>query len=117
MLFFLDTASPSRPFDPGALSVSPWVVWPTPITLAAVFAFMAWKVARGRRVPQQLGAAALVGAPAEALSEVGPEGGEVFLHGEYWKARSRAPIPRGTRVRVVEVEGLVVTVEAEGAMR
>ncbi len=93
------------------------MVWPTPIALAAVFAFMGWKVARGRRVPIQLGAPALLGAPAEALSDIGPEGGEVFLHGEYWSARSRAPIPRGSRVRVVAVDGLVVTVEADGAMR
>ena len=93
------------------------MVWPTPIALAAVFGFMGWKVARGRRAPLQLGAPALLGAPAETLSEVGPEGGEVFLHGEYWKARSRTPIPRGARVRVVAIAGLVVTVEADGAMR
>lgn len=117
MLFFLNTSAPDQSFDPGTLRVSPWVVWPTPIALAAVFGFMGWKVARGRRAPLQLGAPALLGAPAETLSEVGPEGGEVFLHGEYWKARSRTPIPRGARVRVVAIEGLVVTVEADGAMR
>ena len=99
------------------MRVSPWVVWPTPVALAAVFGFMGWKVARGRRIPLQLGAPALLGAPAQALSDVGPEGGEVFLHGEYWKARSQTAIPRGARVRVVAVEGLVVTVEADGAMR
>ncbi len=116
MLFFVRTSG-SPTFDPGALRVSPWLVWPTPIALAAVFGFMGWKVARGRRVPLQLGAPALVGAPAEALSDIGPQGGEVFLHGEYWKARSRSPIPRGARVRVVGVDGLVVTVEADEAMR
>jgi len=116
MLFFVRTSG-SPAFDPGALRVSPWVVWPTPVALAAVFAFMGWKVARGRRAPLQLGAPALLGAPAEALSEIGPDGGEVFLHGEYWKARSRTPIPRGTRLRVVAVEGLVVTVEVDEAMR
>jgi membrane-bound serine protease (ClpP class) len=117
MLFLVNTSGAGGTFDPGSLSVSPWLVWPTPVALAAVFAFMGWKVARGRRQPLQLGAAALLGAPAEALSDVGPEGGEVFLHGEYWRARSAAPIPRGTQVRVVAVDGLVVTVEASGAMR
>jgi membrane-bound serine protease (ClpP class) len=116
-MLFLVKSSGSPTFDPGALRVSPWVVWPTPIALAAVFGFMGWKVARGRRIPLQLGSPALLGAPAEALSDVGPEGGEVFLHGEYWRARSRTAIPRGTRVRVVAVEGLVVTVETDGAMR
>jgi membrane-bound serine protease (ClpP class) len=117
MLFFLDTSAPGQDFDTGALRVSPWVVWPTPIALAAVFAFMGWKVARGRRIPLQLGAPALLGAAAETLSELGPDGGEVFLHGEYWRARSRAPIPRGARVRVVAVDGLVVTVEADEGLR
>jgi membrane-bound serine protease (ClpP class) len=37
----------------------------------------------------------------------------VFVHGEYWRARSDAEIPRGARVRVVSIEGLVVTVVAE----
>jgi membrane-bound serine protease (ClpP class) len=41
----------------------------------------------------------------------------VFVHGEYWKARSDAPIARGSRVRVVGVEGLLVTVTAEDPAR
>ena len=40
MLFFLDTSAPDQAFDPGALAVSPWLIWPTPVALAAVFAFM-----------------------------------------------------------------------------
>ncbi|MFO0583604.1 MAG: nodulation protein NfeD [Anaeromyxobacter sp.] len=112
MLFFVDKASPDYHFDPGALQVSPWVVWPTPIAMAAVLLFLGWKVAAIRRQPLALGAPALVGASAEALSDVGPGGGEVFLHGEYWRARSAAPLPKGTRVRVESVDGLVVNVVA-----
>ncbi len=117
LLFFMNTSAPDQSFDPGALSVSPWVVWPTPLALAGVFAFMSWKVVRGRRAPLQLGAPALLGRVGQALSDVGPEGGEVFLHGEYWAARSRSPIPQGARVRVVALDGLVVTVEVDTAMR
>jgi membrane-bound serine protease (ClpP class) len=113
-LFFVDRSSPDYQFDPGALSISPWVVWPTPVVLGAVLGYMAWKVARGRRQPLQLGPAALVGATGEALSDVGPAAGEVFVHGEYWQARSATPIPKGARVRVAAIEGLVVTVVAEG---
>jgi membrane-bound serine protease (ClpP class) len=113
-LFFVDRSSPEYQFDPGALSISPWVVWPTPIVLGAVLGFMAWKIARGRRAPLQIGSAALVGAPGEALSDIGPASGEAFVHGEYWQARSAAPIPKGARVRVTAIEGLVVTVVAEG---
>ncbi len=109
-LFFIDRSSPDYHFDPGALSISPWVVWPTPIALALVLGFMAWKIASARRRPLQLGVGGLLGAEGSALSEVGPRGGEVFVHGEYWQARSDAEIPKGSRVRVSAVEGLTVTV-------
>jgi len=112
MLFFVDRASPDYHFDPGALEISPWVVWPTPIVMAGVLLFLGFKVAELRRRPLELGAPALLGAPGEALTEVGPGGGEVFLHGEYWRARSEAPIPKGARVKVASIDGLVVTVVA-----
>ncbi len=111
-LFFIDKSSPEYRFDPGALSISPWVVWPTPAVIAVVLGFMAWKVAGARRSPLQLGAPALVGAEGHALSDVGPDGGEAFVHGEYWQARSAQHIPKGARVRVVAVDGLKVTVVA-----
>jgi membrane-bound serine protease (ClpP class) len=116
-LFFVDTSSPGGWFDPAALRLSPWVVWPTPIVLALALAFMAWNVARSRRGPLQLGAPAMLGASGEALSEVSPAGGEVFVHGEYWRARSDAPIARGAQIRVTAVNGLVLTVVDEGAAR
>jgi membrane-bound serine protease (ClpP class) len=112
-LFFVDRSSPDYRFEPGALDLSPWVVWPTPAVMGAVLLFMAWKVGALRRRPPALGSPALVGARADALSAIGPDRGEVFLHGEYWQARSPAAIPAGARVRVTEVDGLVVTVVAE----
>jgi membrane-bound serine protease (ClpP class) len=116
MLFLLDTNAPDRAFD-ASFSISPWVIWPTPVALALLFGFMGWKVARGRKAPLQLGAPALVGEVGDALSDLGPDGGEVFVHGEYWRARSAGPIARGTRVRVRSVVGLVVVVEAEAPSR
>jgi membrane-bound serine protease (ClpP class) len=108
--FFIDRASPDYRFAPGAFTISPWIVWPTPIVFAGVLGFMAWKVAGARRAPLQLGAEALVGAEGRALEEIGPLEGAAFVHGEYWQARSGAPIPTGARVRVVSVAGLTVTV-------
>jgi membrane-bound serine protease (ClpP class) len=111
-LFFIDRSSPDYHFDPGTLSVSPWVVWPTPIALALLLGFMAWKIAGARRRPLQLGVGGLLGTEGQALSDVGPGGGEVFVHGEYWNARSEVGIPKGARVRVTAVDGLTVTVVA-----
>jgi membrane-bound serine protease (ClpP class) len=109
-LFFVDRSSPDYHFDPATFTVSPWIVWPTPVGLALILGFMGWKVAGGRRAPLQLGAPALIGAEGEALSDIGPASGEAFVHGEYWQARSATPIPKGARVRVVSIEGLIVVV-------
>jgi membrane-bound serine protease (ClpP class) len=111
-MFFIDRASPDYQFDPSTFRISPWIVWPTPIALALLLGYMAWKIAGSRRAPLQLGAPALLGAEGHALEDIGPEGGEAFVHGEYWQARSASPIPRGARVRVAGVEGLTVTVVA-----
>ncbi len=112
-LLFIDKSSPEYRFDPGAFTLSPLVVWPTPIALAALLAFVAWKIASSRRGRLVLGSQGLMKEAGEAISDVGPEGGEVFIHGEYWRARAGERIPRGTRVRVAAVDGLVLTVVAE----
>ncbi|HTT70159.1 MAG TPA: nodulation protein NfeD [Anaeromyxobacteraceae bacterium] len=112
-LLFIDKSSPEYQFDPGAFSLSPLVVWPTPLALVALLGFVAFKVASSRRKRLVLGPQGLVQDSGVALSEVGPQGGEIFVHGEYWRARSEAPIPAGTPVRVTGVEGLVLTVVAE----
>ncbi|HET8732459.1 MAG TPA: nodulation protein NfeD [Anaeromyxobacteraceae bacterium] len=111
-LFFIDRSSAEYRFDPAVLTLSPWVVWPTPLALAGVLGFMGWKVARTRRMKLQLGAPGMVGEVGEATADVGPDAGEAFVHGERWAARSTHPIPRGSAVRVREVRGLVLHVEA-----
>jgi len=40
--------------------------------------------------------------------------GMVLLHGELWRATAMTAIPRGTRVRVVRVDGLILHVEPIG---
>jgi membrane-bound serine protease (ClpP class) len=37
--------------------------------------------------------------------------GKVFIRGEYWDARSDVPVARGTKVRVIGVDHLIVKVE------
>ncbi len=111
-LLFIDRSSPEYHFDPAAFTLSPLVVWPTPLAMVALLAFVGWKVASSRRTRLVAGFQGLVGEEGDALSDVGPQGGEVFVHGEYWRARAAAPIPRGARVRVTAVDGLLATVVA-----
>jgi membrane-bound serine protease (ClpP class) len=60
------------------------------------------------------GMADLVGAPAEALTPLGPDGaGQIRVRGEIWRAVSERPLPAGQRLRVVEVSGLTARVRAQ----
>jgi len=111
-LLFIDKSSPEYRFDPAALTLSPLVVWPTPLALAGVLGFVAWKVARTRREKLVVGAPGMLGEIGQVTSDVGPDRGEVFVHGELWAARSEHPVPSGEYVRVRKVRGLVLDVEA-----
>ena len=57
-----------------------------------------------------VGEEGMVGESGVAKSDIYKEG-KVWVHGEYWNARSERPIPAGARVRVVKVNGLTVDVE------
>lgn len=40
--------------------------------------------------------------------------GKVFIHGEIWNGKSDEPIPKGEKIIVTEVEGLIVKVKKKG---
>jgi membrane-bound ClpP family serine protease len=63
-----------------------------------------------RREKVQTGVENLVGATGEAAERLAPSG-HVRVLGELWEANSSSELPRGARVRVVEVRGLVLEVE------
>ena len=54
----------------------------------------------------------MIGEMGVAKSDIFREG-KVLVHGEYWNAASAAPIAAGSRIRVVNVHGLKVQVEAD----
>ncbi|QSQ20533.1 nodulation protein NfeD [Pyxidicoccus parkwayensis] len=87
-----------------------WVV-PTTAVIAGAAAYVAYRGAQTRRLPQQGGDAGLVGEKGTALDSVSPERGEVFVHGERWRATSPAPIRPGAPVVVRRVEGLTLFVD------
>ncbi|HPP11868.1 MAG TPA: nodulation protein NfeD [bacterium] len=70
-----------------------------------------WLVKSARRRKVTTGREALIGEEGRVVSPLNPDG-TVFVHGEYWNARSLSgPIPRNERVRVVAVEGMILTVQ------
>jgi membrane-bound serine protease (ClpP class) len=102
-------------FEPGSsLRVSLSVIFPAVATFAAFFLFVAYMAARAHRRPVQSGVEGMIGEIGEARTALDPDG-KVFVHGEYWNARSSTPVRRGARVRVLKVEGLKLEVEPADA--
>jgi membrane-bound serine protease (ClpP class) len=77
---------------------------------AVIMASLTWLIARVVRRRSVTGSSGLIDEQGMALTDVDPEG-RVFVHGEYWNARARAPVHKGARVRVVGVHELMVDVE------
>jgi membrane-bound serine protease (ClpP class) len=80
------------------------------IVSAALFALVLALLVRSRKQPVVTGKEALLGAEGETLAWQQEEG-RVRVKGEVWRARSSRPLAAGTRVKVVNREGLVLFVE------
>jgi membrane-bound serine protease (ClpP class) len=80
---------------------------------SAAFVFLVVGMAvRERRRPVLTGREHMIGAVAEALEDFEREGW-ARVHGESWRVRANAPVRRGERLRVMAIDGLILTVEVE----
>jgi membrane-bound serine protease (ClpP class) len=87
------------------------VVLPASLTLAAACAVAVRLAVRAQRTPVATGVEGLRGEVGTVVESVAPLG-KVFVHGEIWDAVSSAgPLPKDTRVRVVRVDEMRLTVE------
>jgi membrane-bound serine protease (ClpP class) len=87
------------------------LVLPTTLVVAGCAVFLAFRSAQTRRLPQRAGDAGMLGEHGNTLSPVSSEGGEVFVHGERWRAVAPHPIPPGASIVVRRVEGLTLYVD------
>jgi membrane-bound serine protease (ClpP class) len=85
------------------------------IPCALIIIFLARLVLKSRAWKTTTGKEELMGEVGELTEPVATEGGTgmVFIHGEIWRAKASGggTIPKGTRVRVRKVEGLLLYVE------
>jgi membrane-bound serine protease (ClpP class) len=97
----------------GGVEVSPWVLVAVAAFAALFFGVVVAAAIRMRNTPSLLAGRTIVGEQGVALpAGVGPKGGIVRVHSEEWNAVSAAgDIPGGAAVRVVAIDGLVLTVE------
>ena len=86
---------------------------PTVLVFSGGVALIALVVARSLSRPQFAGNEGMVGKLAAADSELNPAG-RVFFEGEYWNAEATGQIAQGDRVRIIEVDSLLLRVERAG---
>jgi membrane-bound serine protease (ClpP class) len=96
------------PAVPG-FELSPWVIAEAVIVTAGLFLFVLGMLFRSHREVVIAGMRALLGAEGEALSWQGQHG-RILIKGETWRARAAAPLRPGTRVKVIDRDGLVLVV-------
>jgi membrane-bound serine protease (ClpP class) len=111
-VLLVDRFDPDWFVDPSArVHVPLRLVLPSAIVVAGFSVFVAFRGAQSRRVPQHAGDEGLLGERGTVLAPVSAEAGEVFVHGERWRAVSPTPIPSGAHVVVRRVEGLTLHVD------
>jgi membrane-bound serine protease (ClpP class) len=79
---------------------------------AGLFLFVGVMMMRARRRAVVAGPEEMIGMAGEVVSWSGHMG-RVRAHGEIWNARAEDEIPPGSRVRIRQLEGLVLLVEPE----
>jgi len=99
------------------MNVSPWVAVSISAAFGAITVFLVRLAVRARRRKAKIGADAMVGCAATAMEELAPEG-HVLVEGEIWRAvAATAPVHRGTALRVVGHEEMLLLVEAAGGQQ
>ena len=93
-----------------AMRLSLKVLLPTIILISGFFVFVAGLVFRAQMSKPRTGTKGLVGEIGVVKKALTPEG-KVFVHGELWNAKAEKTIDENTKVRVVNVENLMLEVE------
>lgn len=108
-LLLVDPSDPEFALDP-SFSLSLLDVLPMVVLFAGFVIYLSVFVVRAKRGRITTGEEGLVGAHGHVLKPVGPEGGQVFVQGEYWQATAPEHIDVDDPVEVVRVKGLVLEV-------
>ena len=107
LFFFFEEQSLPTP----ALEVTYGLVVPSVLLFAVIVFLLGRMVVRAQRTPTVTGREGMIGQTATARTGISAGGeGTVFLRGEYWDATAAEPVSEGERVRVLEVDGLILRV-------
>jgi membrane-bound serine protease (ClpP class) len=92
------------------MRVSLGLIIPSVIATALFFLFVVSMAVRARHRRVTTGREGLLGLEGVARGSVGPDGGSVFVRGEFWNAESAEAIEDGAHIRVEHVDGLTLRV-------
>ena len=102
----------------GFLRVSLSVLVPVAVATGLITVFLLSRIVKSQRGRVQTGGEALLGREAVAQEKFLPDStgfhGQVFVHGELWRAHSATPVSSGQAVRIKGREGLTLEVEVNG---
>ena len=110
LAFFLGALMLFDRNDP-AFRLSLGYIIPSTAITAAFFIFVAGAGLRAQFHPVRVGAQIMIGRTVPALQPIAPDGGKVFIEGEYWNAVSDEPIAAGEPVEIVDLHGLTLHVK------
>lgn len=96
------------------LRVSWEVIMLVVIIVAGFVIFLLTLGVRAQFRKRSTGSEGMIGEIGTAKTDIKPEGGTVFVHGEFWNAISDQKIKKGQKVRVVAVKNMILTVETTG---
>lgn len=109
----VDRADPDF-FADASVRVSWGVVVPSAVVIAGALGALAFETRRTWKRRATTGAEDLVDAEGVALTDVSGDGGRVRVRGESWRAVATGePIAEGSKVRVLEIDGLTLKVRAD----
>lgn len=99
-------------FQPGltGLRVGLGLIIPAAIITALFFAIVVGMGLRAQTRKVATGSEGMVGKIGIVSRDLSPSG-KVHVHGEIWNARSTEPLSHGTRVKVIAINGMELTVE------
>lgn len=87
----------------------PLIIAVTAVTAAFIFTLITLAL-RQRRKPVVSGREQMIGDVGEASADFSGDG-TIHIHGEQWSARTERPVRKGQRVKVRDLDGLILIVE------
>lgn len=92
------------------MSISFDVLVPTVIFISLFFVTVSALIFKAQVSKSRSGSEGLIGETGIVKKDIMPEG-KVFVHGELWKARSKIPLLKGAKVKIVKIDNLVLEVK------